>query len=95
MARHCSRARFRERIRRNRLTGRGEIHRKGSILALLAIATFAAAIVAGFVNERRIRRRVDWELRRGPAGDSFKGSQTAAANCKGVSGRGRDPRVER
>jgi hypothetical protein len=59
--------------------------RRRSMFALLAIATFAAAVVAGlgtsvaFAGESTGNCGASTD----PAGLQFKGSDTAAANCKG------------
>ena len=57
--------------------------RKGSMLALLAIATFAAAVVAGFGASVAFAGESTGNCGAGQPVDPFKGSATAAANCKG------------
>src|SRR4051812_21859285 len=57
--------------------------RKGSRLALLAIATFAAAVVAGLGTSVLFAGESTGNCGAGRTVDPFKGSQTAAANCKG------------
>jgi hypothetical protein len=57
--------------------------RKGSRLALLAIATFAAAVVAGLGTSVAFAGESTGNCGAGQPVDPFKGSQTAAANCKG------------
>jgi len=57
--------------------------RKGSRLALLAIATFAAAVVAGLGTSVAFGGESTGNCGAGQPVDPFKGSATAAANCKG------------
>ena len=57
--------------------------RKGSRLALLAIATFAAAVVAGLGTSVAFAGESTGNCGAGQPVDPFKGSATAAANCKG------------
>jgi hypothetical protein len=57
--------------------------RKGSMLALLAIATFAAAIVAGFATSVAFAGESTGNCGATQTVDPFKGSAKAAANCKG------------
>lgn len=57
--------------------------RKGSMLALLAIATFAAAVVAGLGTSVAFAGESTGNCGAGQPVDAFKGSDTAAANCKG------------
>lgn len=57
--------------------------RKGSRLALLAIATFAAALVAGLGTSVAFAGESTGNCGAGQPVDAFKGSATAAANCKG------------
>src|SRR3954470_19358867 len=57
--------------------------RKGSRLALLAIATFAAAAVAGLGTSVAFAGESTGNCGAGQPVDPFKGSATAAANCKG------------
>src|SRR4029077_16079738 len=57
--------------------------RKGSRLALLAIATFAAVVVAGLGTSVAFAGESTGNCGAGQPGDAFKGSATAAANCKG------------
>jgi hypothetical protein len=57
--------------------------RKGSTLALLAIATFAAAVVAGLGTSVAFAGESTGNCGAGQPVDPFKGSATAAANCKG------------
>jgi hypothetical protein len=57
--------------------------RKGSTLALLAIATFAAAAVAGLGASVAFAGESTGNCGAGQAVDPFQGSATAAANCKG------------
>ena len=56
---------------------------KGSTLALLAIATFAAAVVAGLGTSVAFAGESTGNCGAGQPVDPFKGSATAAANCKG------------
>ncbi len=69
----------------NRQWGEGEDMRKRSMLALLAIATFAAAVVAGLGTSVALAGESTGNC--GAATDppdlQFNGSDTAAANCKG------------
>src|SRR3954465_14038714 len=57
--------------------------RKGSRLALLAIATFAAAVVAGLGTS--VALAGEWRVNRGAGqkGAPCPGRDRAAANCKG------------
>jgi hypothetical protein len=57
--------------------------RKGSRLALLAIATFAAAVVAGLGTSVAFAGESTGNCGAGQKVDPFTGSDTAAANCKG------------
>jgi hypothetical protein len=57
--------------------------RKGSRLSLLAIATFAAAVVAGLGTSVAFAGESTGNCGAGQPVDPFKGSATAAANCKG------------
>jgi hypothetical protein len=57
--------------------------RKGSRLALLAIATFAAAVVAALGTSVAFAGESTGNCGAGQPVDPFKGSATAAANCKG------------
>src|SRR5215470_12189711 len=57
--------------------------RKGSTLALLAIATCAAAVVAGFGASVAFAGESTGNCGAGQPVDPFTGSDTAAANCKG------------
>ena len=57
--------------------------RKGSRLALLAIATFAAAVVAGLGTSVAFAGESTGNCGAGQPVDPFKGSATAAVNCKG------------
>jgi len=57
--------------------------RKGSRLALLAIATFAAAVVASLGTSVAFAGESTGNCGAGQPVDPFKGSATAAANCKG------------
>src|SRR3954454_2396579 len=57
--------------------------RKGSRLALLAIATFAAAVVACLGTSVAFAGESTGNCGAGQPVDPFKGSGTAAANCKG------------
>ena len=57
--------------------------RKGSRLALLAIATFAAAVVAGLGTSVAFAGESTGNCGAGQPVDPFTGSDTAAANCKG------------
>ena len=56
---------------------------KGSRLALLAIATFAAIVVAGLGTSVAFAGESTGNCGAGQPVDPFKGSATAAANCKG------------
>jgi len=57
--------------------------RKGSRVALLAIATFATAVVAGLGTSVAFAGESTGNCGAGQPVDPFKGSATAAANCKG------------
>jgi len=57
--------------------------RKGLKLALLAIATFAAAVVAGLGTSVAFAGESTGNCGADQPVDAFKGSTTAAANCKG------------
>ena len=57
--------------------------RKSSRLSLLAIATFAAAVVAGLGTSVAFAGESTGNCGAGQPVDTFKGSETAAANCKG------------
>ena len=57
--------------------------RKASVLALLAIATLAAAVVAGFGASVALAGESTGNCGAGQPVDPFTGSATAAANCKG------------
>lgn len=57
--------------------------RKSSRLALLAIATFAVAVVAGLGTSVALAGESTGNCGAGQPVDPFKGSATAAANCKG------------
>jgi hypothetical protein len=57
--------------------------RKGSRLALLGIATFATAIVAGLGARVALAGESTGNCGASQLVDPFKGSATAAANCKG------------
>ena len=57
--------------------------RKSSRLALLAIATFAIAVVAGFGTSVAFAGESTGNCGAGQPVDPFTGSATAAANCKG------------
>jgi hypothetical protein len=57
--------------------------RKGSRLPLLAIATLAAAVVAGLGTSVAFAGESSGNCGAGQPVDPFKGSATAAANCKG------------
>ena len=57
--------------------------RKGSRLTLLAIATFAAAVVAGLGTSVAFAGESTGNCGAGQPVDPFQGSATAAANCKG------------
>jgi hypothetical protein len=57
--------------------------RKGSRLALLAIVTFAAAVVFGLGTSVAFAGESTGNCGAGQPVDPFKGSATAAANCKG------------
>ena len=69
--------------------------RKGSTLALLAIATFAAAVVAGLGTSVAFAGESTGNCGAGQPVNPFKGSETAAANCKGPLAEAGDPFVER
>jgi hypothetical protein len=57
--------------------------RKRSMLALLAIATFAAAVVAGLGASVAFAGELTGNCGATQPVDAFKGSDTAADNCKG------------
>src|SRR3954453_7266053 len=57
--------------------------RKGSRMALLAIATFAAAVVAGLGTSVAFAGESTGNCGAGQPVDPFTGNATAAANCKG------------
>src|SRR5690349_17408206 len=57
--------------------------RKGSRLPLLAIATFAVAVVASLGASVAFAGESTGNCGAGQSVDPFKGSATAAANCKG------------
>ena len=57
--------------------------RKGSMLVLLAIATVAAAVVAGLGASVAFAGESTGNCGAGQPVDPFTGSATAAANCKG------------
>ena len=57
--------------------------RKSSRLALLAIATFAAVVITGLGTSVAFAGESTGNCGAGQPVDPFKGSGTAAANCKG------------